>query len=163
MVCHYRRRGPRRHRVRVTPLGAKQTAFDAEVSAIEAVVDWYQFSSLRHMVIHSDSTSAIARAQHPGTGPGQTQAVNIHHGVGSLLAFHGRSAEIQSVKGHAGAPGNEKADELAGTAAEKSTWSPVASIAYLKLQVSEKFRNAKETWHAEPRHHGTEEIAPPAA
>jgi len=68
-------------------LGAKQTASDAEVSVIEAVVDWYQFSPFRYMVIHSDSTSAIARAQHPGAGPGQAQAVNIHHVVGSLLAF----------------------------------------------------------------------------
>jgi hypothetical protein len=35
------------------------------------------------------------------------------------------------------------------------------SIAHLKLQISEKFRKAKTTWHDVPSHHGTEEIPPP--
>jgi hypothetical protein len=35
------------------------------------------------------------------------------------------------------------------------------SIAHLKLRISEKFRNAKESWHKQPSHHGTEEIPPP--
>jgi hypothetical protein len=35
------------------------------------------------------------------------------------------------------------------------------SIAHLKLRVSEKFRNAKETWHKTPGHPGTGEIPPP--
>jgi hypothetical protein len=48
-------------------LGGQQTAFDAETAAIEQVVKWFLSSNLdhRHMTIHSDSTSAIARAGHP--------------------------------------------------------------------------------------------------
>jgi hypothetical protein len=38
---------------------------------------------------------------------------------------------------------------------------PVASMAYLKLKTSERFRKAKDTWHASAAHHGTEEIPPP--
>jgi hypothetical protein len=48
---------------------------------------------------------------------------------------------------------------LAGNAAE--TGIPVASLAYLKLKISERFRKAKEGWHASPAHHGTEETPPP--
>ena len=33
--------------------------------------------------------------------------------------------------------GDERADMLAGQAAEKSAWSPTASLAYLKLRISE--------------------------
>jgi len=81
--------------------------------------------------------------------------------VGSLLAYHDRTAEIKWVKGHAGVPGNEKADHFAGAAAERSSRSPVTSLAYLKLRTSEKFRAAKEAWHKDPKHHGAEEIPPP--
>jgi len=55
-------------------LGAEQTAFDAEVAAIEAVVRWMVQQgppNFRHMVVHSDSTSAIARVRHAGVGPSQ--------------------------------------------------------------------------------------------
>jgi hypothetical protein len=64
------------------------------------------------------------------------------------------------VKGHEGTPGNDKADALAGRAAEKPGYSRVMSIAHLKLQISEKFRKTKKTWHDVPSHHGTEEIPP---
>jgi hypothetical protein len=35
------------------------------------------------------------------------------------------------------------------------------SIAYLKLRISERFRKAKDDWHADTSHHGTMEIPPP--
>jgi hypothetical protein len=64
-------------------LGGQQTAFDAELSAIEQAVRWFlaQGRNLpyQHMVVHSDSTSAIARASHTGAGPGQTTARNVRN------------------------------------------------------------------------------------
>jgi hypothetical protein len=62
---------------------------------------------------------------------------------------------------HAGTPANERADKLAGEAAGKDKWSEVASLAFLKLRISEKFRKAKDLWHADPAHHGAEEIPLP--
>jgi hypothetical protein len=74
------------------------------------------------------------------------------------LKDHGRTISLVWVKGHQGTPGNEKADALA----EKVGYSRIMSIAHLKLQISEKFRNAKESWQKALGHHGTEEIPPPA-
>jgi hypothetical protein len=71
----------------------------------------------------------------------------------------GRSADIQWVKGHAGIPGNWRADVLAGRAVEKTAWSKFISLAHLKLRISEKFRATKDEWQ---NHHGSEEIPPPA-
>jgi hypothetical protein len=71
------------------------------------------------------------------------------------LPRHYRSAEITRVKGHAGTPGNESADALAGRDAERT------SLAHQKLRISEKFREAKDKSHTDPQHHGTEEIPPP--
>jgi hypothetical protein len=34
-------------------------------------------------------------------------------------------------------------------------------LAHLKPRIYEKFRTAKEKWHEDPVHHGTEEIPPP--
>jgi hypothetical protein len=60
-------------------LGPIQTAYDAEVSAIQGAIFW--FLNNRNMgsslVVHSDSTSAIARAGHTGAGPGQEHAIRI--------------------------------------------------------------------------------------
>jgi hypothetical protein len=77
-------------------------------------------------------------------------------GMVAHLPHHYQTVEITWV------PGNERADALAGKAAEKATWSAVNSLAHMKLRVSEKFRKAKEGWHKDPLHHGTEEIPPPA-
>jgi hypothetical protein len=77
------------------------------------------------------------------------------------LPLHFQTAGIVWVKGHAGTPGYERADALAGKAAEKAAWSPITSLAHLKLRVSKKFRESKELWHKDLRHHGSEEIPPP--
>jgi hypothetical protein len=91
------------------------------------------------MTVHSDSTSAIARASHTGAGPGQNVAQNIRNMVCSLRNG-GKTVDIVWVKGHQGTPGN---DTLARKAAEKAGYSRVMSIAHLRLRISEKFRNAK--------------------
>jgi hypothetical protein len=45
----------------------------------------------------------------------------------------------------------------------KSCTGPILymSLTFLKLRISEKYRNAKEKWHEDPTHHGSEEISPP--
>jgi len=109
-------------------LGPRETAFDAGVAAIEAAVDWYRYSDYQHLVVHSDSTSAIARVSHSGAGPGQSPARRIHETIGELIAFESRSVEIFWTKAHVGTPRSERADKLAGEAVEKTTWSQVTSI-----------------------------------
>jgi ribonuclease HI len=84
------------------------------------------------MTIHSDSTSAIARAGHTGAGPGQGTARNIRNMVCTLRET-GKTVNLVWVKGHEGTPGNEKADALAGPAAERPGYSRLMSIVHLKL------------------------------
>lgn len=131
------------------------------MAAVEAAATWYhQQTQFGHLIMHSDSTSAIARASHTGAGPGQKLAKTIR----SLVARgvdHGRTAEIHWIKGHTGNPGNERADTLAGKAAKAESWSRVISISHLKLQISERYRESKRIWHEDPRNHGTDEIPPP--
>jgi ribonuclease HI len=142
-------------------LGPKQTAYDAEVGAIREALTWYQDSQYKHIVVHSDSTSAITRTDHSAAGPGQEQAKKVQKAVARMVLREGRTAQVLWVKGHSGTPGNERADALAGRAAEKATWSKTTSIAHLRLQVSEKYRTAKKTWNDEPSNHGQGAIPPP--
>ena len=98
---------------------------------------------------------------HTGAGPGQCHALAIHWIVAALKK-RGRLADITWIGGHAGTPGSEKEDTLGGNAAEKvETRVPIASLAYLKLRISERYKTSKEEWHTNPARHGTEEIAPP--
>ena len=98
-------------------LGPQQTAFDAEVAAIETALHW--FMTGRHgrhaLIVHSGSTCAIARAGHTGAGPGQERAVRIQRWVTALKnRATPRTIGIAWIKGHSGVPGSERADRLAG-------------------------------------------------
>ena len=77
-----------------------------------------------------------------------------------LAKLRSRTADIAWVKGHTGTPGNERADKLAGEAAKKLGPYTAMSLAHLKIRISERFRTAKEAWHAGPKHHVTMEIPP---
>jgi hypothetical protein len=72
-------------------------------------------SGFRHMVVHSDSTSAIARVRHTGAGPGQRVAVRIFNMLPQLYLDR-RSVEL---KGHTRVLGNARADHLPGKAVEQ--------------------------------------------
>jgi hypothetical protein len=116
----------------------------------------------RSLVIHSGITRAIARAGHSAAGPGQEYAVRIQRWVTALnRASRKRTVHLVWLKGQAGTPGNERADALAGKAAEMIGTHDIMSRSHIKLRISERFREAKEIWHANPAHHGTEEVPPP--
>jgi ribonuclease HI len=97
----------------------KQTAFEAEVAAIEDALRWFNTTYQPALVVHCDSTGAITRAGHTGAGSGQGHAIEIFRLV-SRLTGQGRAVAITWVKGHSGAPGNEQADVLAGEAAKEA-------------------------------------------
>jgi ribonuclease HI len=76
--------------------------------------------------------------------PGQTATRNIRNMVCELRG-RGKTVDLEWVKGYQGTPGNEKADVLAGRAAEKAGYSKIMSISHLKLRISEKFRTKKRS------------------
>jgi hypothetical protein len=53
----------------------------------------------------------------------------------SALRRKVRTAAIQSVKGHAIIPANERADVLAAKAAEMSSWSKLICLAHIQLRI----------------------------
>jgi hypothetical protein len=77
-------------------LGAMHTTFDADISAIAGALFWFLQNGwdYRALVIHSDSTSAIARAGHTGAGPGQEYAVRIQRWVSHLGKLRRRTVDI---------------------------------------------------------------------
>jgi ribonuclease HI len=120
------------------PLGNRQTAFDAEAAAIEELLRWYETSHYHSLRLHErDRLCRPIRA-----GPGQECVRKMQQTVAHLL-HQNQTAEIACVKGHAGTPGNERTDVLARKAAEKTAWSPITSLAHLKLRISEKFQKTK--------------------
>jgi len=129
-------------------LGGSQTSLDAEVAAIDIVVQWFWTTGrarFLHMVVHLDSTSAILRTHHPGAGPGQNTARRVTNTVtGFIFAY--RAVEVKWVKEHIRVPGNKRADALVGQAAEKGAWSPVVSLTFLNQQISDGYRARTPGW-----------------
>jgi ribonuclease HI len=102
-------------------LGDKQTAFDVELTAVEAALLWYKdnYTTHPHLIIHSDSQSAIARSEHCGAGPGERSAKSMQKILVNILR-HGRSANIVWVKGHRH-PGKRKGGQTSRTGCRESS------------------------------------------
>jgi ribonuclease HI len=100
-------------------LGPFCTAFDGEVAAIEngisALLRCRQ--PFNHVTGHSYSTAAIARVQHNKRGPGKSRAMKVIRHVQRLRNKRKRLS-LSWIKGHNGNTGNDRADALAGRAAE---------------------------------------------
>jgi hypothetical protein len=80
-------------------LGTRQTAFDAELTAIEEALRWYETTQYHHMIIHSNSTSTITRTGQSGAG----HARKIQQMVACLL-HQNQTAKITLVKGYVNPP-----------------------------------------------------------
>jgi ribonuclease HI len=142
-------------------LGKNQTAYDAEVAAIEEGIKAVSKSqqAFKHLSIFSDSTSAIARVKHNKTGPGQSRATKVIRHIQRLKA-QGKTASIDWVQGHNNNPGNDRADELAGQAAElpPPRLANAVSIAWMRQTVSDQYT---ATANIELRETGKHTITPP--
>jgi ribonuclease HI len=83
--------------------------------------------------------AAIARVQHNKRGPGQSRAVKVIQHV-RRLRNQGKRVSIRWIKGHNGNSGNDRADALAGRAAENipqsTSNSHQVSIAWMNQKVS---------------------------
>jgi hypothetical protein len=95
--------------------------------------------------VHDRALRLDERRLETGAGPGHTIARNVRNMVCELRG-QGKTVNLIWVKGHQGTPGNEKADALAGQAANKTGYSKVMTIAHLQLRISEMTNTNKEEW-----------------
>jgi ribonuclease HI len=127
-------------------LGRYHTAFDGEVATIEAVVKpiWRCNWIFNHVLIHSDSTAAIARVQHNKCGAGKSRAVKV---IGHIqrLRRRGLTASIDWIKGHRHNTGNDRADYVTGHAAESQGPSGKhrVSISWMREKIYNSYTTAE--------------------
>jgi hypothetical protein len=112
------------------------------------------------LVVHSDSISAIARVGHTRAGPGQEHAVRAQRWVTALSnAIRKRTVDLVWVKGHAGTPGNERTDQLAGKAAEMVGTHTTMSLSHIRLRIP-RGEGRVACRPGTPRHRGDSPTAP---
>jgi hypothetical protein len=97
--------------------------------------------------------------KHNTTGPGQSRATKVIRHIQRLKA-QGKTASIDWVQGHNNDPGNDRADELAGQAAElpPPRLANAVSIAWMRQTVSDQYT---ATANIELRETGKPTITPP--
>ena len=132
--------------------------FDAELAAIQAVLKWFRnCGSATH-----DDPLGLSKCHRPGRSywprPRARVARRIHDIVYRLPS--NRTLEIRWIKGHSGSPRNDKADSIAGAAAEKPSYRET-SLAPLKTRISERYNTCKKKWNDNRAHYGSEYISPP--
>jgi ribonuclease HI len=126
----------------LSTLRGLQVAFDAEVAAIWAALKWFQDSQFHHLVVHSDSTSAIASVQHVGARPGQHMAkAQSRPSEKSQRKDARRRSNGSRSLGH---PRQREGRRPRGQGGRKARPRPIHVLAFVKLRVSERFRSAKE-------------------
>ena len=112
--------GERGMRAEAWSLRGGVTAFDAELSALVRGVELccLQASPGADFRIFTDSQAAMARLQDDRPGPGQ-QMASRGIAVAREAYRRGASISVSWIPGHAGAPGNEVADQWAVDAATR--------------------------------------------
>ncbi|KKA19734.1 hypothetical protein T310_6279, partial [Rasamsonia emersonii CBS 393.64] len=130
------------------PLGKGKEVFDAElIGACRALELTPRLCGQGPVTILLDSQAAIARLQHRQPGPGQGLAIRAYQAAQTLEA-QGRKVTIQWVPGHHGVEGNEKANQAAKQAAEKTPQrgSGELSLAYVNRACTEVIQAHGQQW-----------------
>ena len=139
-------------------MGNNREAYDAECAALARALELasQRNAAPERVTIFLDAQAAIRRIASDEPGPGQQYALQTRKHIATLhLSRPGIVIEVQWCPAHKGVAGNEKADECAKVAAEKSgtrgvEWpnfpvqrevrgaSMPRSLANLKREISEK-------------------------
>ena len=124
------------------PLGTTAEVFDAELSAIEAVLRKIKDIPLlpphTHIRVFSDSQAALQREHYLHATPGQFLTRKIWQHCDSLHKQR-CTVKLEWIRGHCDIPGNETADLLAKEAARsKPPNNPSTSLTHLKRRIRSK-------------------------
>ena len=157
-------------------MGNNREAYDAECAALARALELasQRNAAPERVTIFLDAQAAIRRIASDEPGPGQQYALQTRKHIATLhLSRPGIVIEVQWCPAHKGVAGNEKADECAKVAAEKSgtrgvEWpnfpvrtvvrgAPLTrSLANLKREISEKkWAEARQWAGAEPPRRST--------
>jgi ribonuclease HI len=134
-------------KTREVPMGIGHETFDAELEgACTALEIALKGRDEGPVTILLDSLAAIKRLQVQKMSPGQGLVVRAHRAA-QALEDRGRRVTVQWVPGHSGIEGNERADQVAKSAAAKSRGNDQGiSIAYTNRVCTEVVKARRQQW-----------------